>query len=249
MLTAEQRARLIAQQNGTYTNPNTLPPAQRMEFTSYPGCPQNNGWGQTQESVLIDPSQANLNQCGLTNIFIDRSSSSLSGTRRLVIGGGIMEGDNAIVENVFDFPSTPALFADEDASTIGIEDGVLMDAGVFTSWLNDFLKGNNIVFGRMDAESLLTTAAGLAAFATFKASTIQKRTVEIQGNWDTINPKISPVFCDPCLQDDGTHASWIGNMPLSARDLIALTIPAGLSARLDFCVDKYENSKNMTVCA
>ena len=216
----------------------------------YAGCNQGGGVGPTQASVPIDVSQANKEQCGMMTLYIDRTATTASTTRMLTLGGAVaIPSDAALAREYYDFPSGTAFLFDEDiANEIGGNDYNYSPI-IFMPFLDLLFIDQHFIFSRMDAKDTSGTVAGGAAFATFAGNSLFKRTLDIQGDWDTTAPKVVPTFCDPCLQNDNTRMSWIGYMPVSGHDLLGISLPAGLKTQLEFCVNKYENARNMTTCA
>lgn len=248
MTAAEQQALLNFATQGAA--PNNGQATNTTEFTSYPGCNQGGGVGPTQASVPIDVSQANKEQCGMMTLYIDRTATTASTTRMLTLGGSVaIPSDAALAREYYDFPSTTSFLFDEDiANEIGGNDYNYSPI-IFLPFLDLLFIDQHFIFSRMDAKDTSGTVAGAAAFATFSGNSLFKRTLDVQGNWDTVAPKIVPVFCDPCLQNDNTRMSWVGYMPVSGHDLLGISLPAGLKTQLEFCVNKYENARNMTVCS
>lgn len=246
MLTAEQQAKLRAFAAGqVQIGPGQVPPDQVVQIQAYPGCPQNNQVGPTQMSVPVDLSQANQDQCGLVTIYIDRTSTDATGSRLLVIGGCIGEGDSAIAQEFFEFPSTP-LLVDEDLDNVIGGNSPNYNPTVFIPWLQCQVENKNMMFSTLLGEDTGSTGG---AFTTFKNQKLLKSSLSMEGDWETCNPKLKGSFCDPCFSDNELHAKWDGFMPVSGANAIALVIPAGFNGNLQFCVFQYENARNMTMCA
>lgn len=244
-MTEQERAALVNFANGNVQAPATNPNLTTVQ--NYQGCDQGNRVGATQPSVPIDVSQANKEQCGMMTIFIDRTSTSLSSTRMLTLGGSVaIPSDAALAREYYDFPSTTAFMFDEDASSIIGGNEANYNPIVFLPFLDLLFIDQHFIFARMDAKDTGSTGT---AFTTFIGNPILKRTLDQQGNWGVTAPKIQPTFCDPCLQDNDTRMSWVGYMPVSGHDLVAIALPTGLKATLEWCVSKYENARNMTICS
>lgn len=248
MLTAKQKADLLAFAAGANPQPGINPNLTTVQ--SYQGCAQNTSVGPTQESVPIDPSKANQDQCGIMPLYIDRSATTLSGAKMLTIGGSVsVVSDAALAREYYNFASSVNFLFDEDSANVIGGNQANYSPIIFLPFLDLLVSGRNMIFGRVDSEENGGTVASLAAFATFKAGKVFKRSLVTQGDWEVISPNIIPVLCDPCLQDDNTHASWIGNMPVSSQDLVGISIPLGFVGNLQFCVYQYENARNLTMCA
>lgn len=244
-MTEAERAALL---NFAAGNVQPAPANQNLTTVqNYQGCDQGNRVGATQPSVPIDVSQANKEQCGMMTIYIDRTATTLSSTRMLTLGGSVaIPSDAALAREYYDFPSSTAFMFDEDASNIIGGNDSNYNPIVFLPFLDLLFIDQHFIFARMDAKDNGSTGT---AFDTFAGNPIFKRTLDIQGNWGTTSPKIQPVFCDPCLQDDGTRMSWVGFMPVSGHDLLGIALPTGLKVITEWCVSKYENARNMTVCS
>lgn len=247
MLTAAQQALLDAYVNGQAPNLNAA--QQNVQVNSYAGCNQGGGMGQTQYNRAIDISQANKEQCGMYTLYVDTSSTSISGAKMLVLGGGFaIASDSSLAIEYGKFPSGTAFLFDTDVANVIGGNEANYSPLVFLPWLDYLFADKHFMFARLDAKDNAGTAASLAAFATFQNNKVLKRTIVDQGNWGQVAPQIEGVFCDPCLQDDNTRASWIGRMPVSGHDIVAISLTNDLVAILEFCVEQYENARNMTFC-
>lgn len=247
-MTPQEQADLLGFANqGAQTIPGQA--QNTTQFNSYPGCPQGGGVGPTQQSVPIDVSQANKEQCGMMTLYIDRSSTTISTTRMLTLGGSVaIPSDAALAREYYDFPSATTFMFDEDVANVIGGNEANFSPIIFLPFLDLLFIDKHFIFSRMDAKDNGGTAASLAAFVTFSGNTLFKRTLLQHANWGTVAPKIVPVFCDPCLDDDDTRMSWVGYMPVSGHDILGISLPSGLRAVLEFCVNKYENARNMTIC-
>lgn len=246
MLTPAQQAELNGFAGGA-SPVGGVPAGQIVQVQSYPGCNQGGGVGPTQQSAVIDVSQANKEQCGMMTLYIDRTSTGATGARMLTLGGSVaIPSDAALAQEYYDFPAATAFLFDEDiANEIGGNDSNY-NPTLFLEFLDLLFIDQHFLFARLDAKD---NGSSGTAFTTFAGNSLFKRTLDVQGNWGTISPKIVPVFCDPCLQNDDTRMSWVGYMPVSGHDLLGISLPAGLKTILEFCVNKYENARNMTLCA
>lgn len=248
MLTPAQQAALDAQVNGAA--PIGQNPTNRYQFESYPGCNQGGGMGATQYNRAIDISQANKEQCGMYTLYVDLSNSSISGSRMLTLGGGwgiASDADLAITYG--NFPAGTQFLFDVDAANVIGGKSADTNPTVWVPWSDYLFADKHFLFARLDAQETGGTEASIAAFKIFISNSVLKRTLVDQGNWGIIAPTLKGSFCDPCLQDDNSRASWVGFMPVSGHDTVAISLPNDLVATLEFCVEKYENARNMTLCA
>lgn len=248
MLTAAQQALLDNYANGAAP---VLPGQGGAPVTvqPYQGCYQGGGMGATQYNKAIDISQANKEQCGIYTLYVDLSSTSISGNKMLTLGGGFaIASDSTLAIEYGNFPSGTGFLFDVDVSNVIGGNQANYNPTVFMPWLDYLFADKHFMFARLDAKDNAGTAASLAAFATFQNNKVLKRTIVDQGNWGTVSPSIEGVFCDPCLQDDDTRASWVGRMPVSGHDVVAISLTNDMIAILEFCVEQYENARNMTIC-
>lgn len=247
-MTPEQQAALDAYVSGSARN--IYANQQNVQVNPYQGCAQNGGMGRTQYNRAIDISQANKEQCGVYVLYVDISSTSISGNQMLTLGGGFGIASNAnLAIEYANFPSGTTFLFDVDVANVIGGKSANHNPTYFISWLDYLFADKHFMFARLDAKDNAGTAASLAAFSTFSNNKILKRTIVDQGNWGSVSPELQGVFCDPCLQDDDTRASWVGLMPVSGHDVVAISLTNDLIAILEFCVEQYENSRNMTLCA
>lgn len=247
-MTPEQQRALDNFVNGIA--PNIGGNQQNVQVNSYPGCNQGGGFGPTKYNRAIDISQANKEQCGIYTLYIDASSTSISGNRMLTLGGGFaIASDSSLAIEYGAFPSGTTFLFDVDVANVIGGNSANYNPTVFLPWLDYLFADKHFMFARLDAKDNAGTAASLAAFATFQNNKILKRTIKDEGNWGTVSPQLEGVFCDPCLQDDDTRASWIGRMPVSGHNVTAISITNDLVAILEFCVEQYEVGRNMTLCS
>jgi hypothetical protein len=246
-MTPEQQRALDAYVNGGAPAVGQNLPG--VQVNPYSGCNQGGGMGSTQYNRAIDISQANKEQCGIYTLYVDTSSTSISGNQMLTLGGGFGLANNANLAIEYgNFPSGTTFLFDVDVANVIGGKSANHSPLYFIQWLDYLFADKHFLFARLDAKDNAGTAASLAAFATFQNNSILKRTIIDQGNWGVVAPSIEGVFCDPCLQDDDTRASWIGRMPVSGHDVVAISLTNDLIAKLEFCVEQYENARNMTLC-
>lgn len=206
--------------------------------------------GQTQYNRAIDISQANKEQCGMYTLYVDMSSTSITGNRMLTLGGSFSDPSDADLAIEYgDFAAGTTFLFDVDVANVIGGNAANYNPQIWMRWMDLLFIDKHFMFTRLDAKDNAGTAASLAAFATFQNNKVLKRTIQDQGNWGVVAPQLEGVFCDPCLQDDDTRASWIGRMPVSGHDVVAISLTNDLIAILEFCVEQYENARNMTFCA
>lgn len=249
MLSASAKAALLAFQNGAVSNiPGVA--SQAVQVQTYPGCNQGTSVGATQESIPIDASQANQNQCGVFVLHVDRTATSLSLTRKLTIGGYFAAvSDAALAREYGDFPSTTNFLFDEDSANIIGGNSANYSPTIFQPWLDYLVGDRHMIFSTLNAKDEGGTATTQAAFTTFSNQKIQKRSILDYADWGSVTPQIEPNLCSPCATGSTQYvAQWQGFMPVSGHDVIAIDLPLNLQASLEFCVYQYENARQMTIC-
>lgn len=241
-LTSQQIADMEAAAAGTITPPGTTIP--EVIVNPYPGCPQGMSVGATQKSIPQDPSKFNTDQCGLLSFYVDTTNTAITNKTTLVLGGQISTGREQVAEDIFGINvATGGLIADLDFPNVVGVDSANFNPTDLMDWLQDIFAARNFVFQRLDIER----TSGDADLTVL--GKIRKFSLSPEGDWEVCNPKLQQNFCEPCFQDDGSRASYVGFFPVSAVDAVALDIPAGLALTFEWCVFEYENAKNMTKCA
>ena len=245
MLTAEKRAELIAFANGTAKCDTPITPTVIEVRRQDPGCAVDCTVSPTPETVLIDAAKANVAQCGIFTVAIDRSSSSdTAGDIQLTIGGCI--STQAIAEEFYNFPAIP-LFSERDiANQLGATEPNYTGA-VFSPFLDCLIEGRNVVVKGVTATNVGGAGAAQTAFDTFKRNRIFASTLDIENNWGVCEASRSAIKCNLCTDDD-TISGWTGFMGLTSRSAISIRVPNDLVADLEFCVYQIEGARNLTVC-
>lgn len=250
MLTAAQRAALVSYSQGAVSQiPGVATTA--VQVQNYPGCNQGIAVGPTQESVPIDASQANQNQCGIFVLHIDRTATTISGTRKFTIGGYFAQvSDAALAREYGDFPSTTNFMFDEDNATEIGGNSANFSPLIFMPWLDLLVGDRHMIFSTLNAKDEGGTSATQTAFTTFSNQKLQKRSIQDQADWGVIAPNIEPNLCAPCVTGSASSytAQWQGFMPVSGHDVLAIDIPINFKGTLEWCVYQYENARQMTIC-
>lgn len=244
-LTPEQIVKLNAFANGTVDCSIPVTPTVIEVRKSDPGCAESCNVAPTQQTVPIDVANANQAQCGILPLYIDMSSTSISGSRQLVLGGCISGGDVTIANEFFGFPTT-ALLADLDVANVIGGKSANYNPTLFIPWLQCQLENNNMTFNGFTAENL-GGAGSLTAFEAFKAQRIATATLEPWSSWGKCESGRNRVVCGPCT-DNENIAKFTGFIGVSARAAASLIIPEDLDVVLEFCVYNYEGARNITTC-
>lgn len=241
MLSQAQIAQLDAAAAGAIQLPGGNTPGVVVE--SYPGCNQGGGVGPTDPSRPIDPSKFNTDQCGLVSFYIDTTNTTIASKRTLMLGGQVGTGESQVATDIYGVTlAAGGLLADLDVADVVGVDSANFNPTDLMDWIQDIFASRNFVFQRIDIER----TAGTTDLTTL--GKIRKYSLSPEGDWEISNPKIQQNFCDPCLMDDGSRASYQGFFPVSAVDAFTLDIPTGIAITLEMCVFSYENAKNMTKC-
>lgn len=244
MLTPEQRVRLNAFANGTAQCDVPQTPQVIEVRQQAAGCAESCNVGATPETVLIDAAKANVAQCGMFTIAIDRSGTTdIAADVQLTIGGCITT--QALAEEFYNFPAL-ALFSDRDiANQVGATEPNYAGS-VFLPFLDCLVEGRNVVVKGITATNT-GGATAQAAFDIFKRNRILASTLDIENNWGVCEANRSAIKCQVC-NDDDTVAGWTGFMGLTSRSAISIRIPTDLVADLEICVYQIEGARNLTMC-
>lgn len=245
MTPEEKLAQLNAFANGTVDCKKNVTPTVIEVRHEDAGCEESCNVAPTKQTVPIDVANANQAQCGILPLFIDMSSTTISGSRQLVLGGCISTGDVTLATEFFGFPTT-ALLADLDVANVIGGKSANFNPTLFIPWLQCQLENNNMTFNGFTAENL-GGATALAAFDTFKAQRIATAKLDPWNSWSKCESGRNRVVCGPCTDNENV-AKFTGFIGVSARSAASLIIPEDLDVVLEFCVYNYEGARNITNC-